>query len=125
MSVAKFAAVGLAIAALSACGSSHRVGLHDYSVQQVKRVFGAHGIPLHKPAGAAQLMPGYVGLVSSHRRNDAVSAMIMVDPSAAAAPIFLDPPAAPHFSTRKVGNVRVWYSRGHRAGVEAALAALH
>jgi hypothetical protein len=64
-------------------------------------------------------------LLYGHQRNDAVSAMIMVSPHAGASKVFLDPPATPHFSTRKVGNVRVWYTRGHQAAVAAALASLH
>ena len=46
--MARLACVGLAVAALSACGSAHRVRLADYSVRQVKRVFAAHGIPLRQ-----------------------------------------------------------------------------
>ena len=48
VALAKLAGVGFAVAALSACGSSHFAGVHDYSVQQVERVFGAHGIPFRQ-----------------------------------------------------------------------------
>jgi hypothetical protein len=44
--VTKLVGVGLAIAALSACGASHRARPHDYSLRQVKHVFAAEGMPL-------------------------------------------------------------------------------
>jgi hypothetical protein len=48
VNVAKLAGVGLEVAALSACGSSHLARSHDYSVNQVKRAFAAHGIALRQ-----------------------------------------------------------------------------
>ena len=46
--MAKLVGVGLAIAALSACGSSHRAQPPHYSLQQVKHVFAAEGVSLHR-----------------------------------------------------------------------------
>lgn len=41
------AGIGILVGVLCSCGSSHRTGLHDYSVREVEVVFATQGISLH------------------------------------------------------------------------------
>jgi hypothetical protein len=112
VTVAKLAGAGLAVAALSACGSSHRVGLHDYSVQQVKRVFAAHGIPLRQ----ARFGPatGVVELRNHKVEVDVVSAHTTEWGTVSSG----------DSRNRVRRNVIVTYPPSHARAVEAALRSL-
>jgi hypothetical protein len=112
--VVKLAGVGLAVAALSACGSSQRVRVHGYSVQQVKRVFAAHGIPLRQARyGPAT---GVVKLLDHNVEVDialghGTEQWLLVSGGAG-------------FGSAAVGNVTVTYPRSHTHAVKAALRSL-
>ena len=108
----RLAGVGVAVAALSACGSSHRVGLRDYSVQQVKRVFAAHGIPLRQ----ARVGPAK-GVVELRSHN------VKVDIAADHAAQWITVSSG-HASTRVWRNVIVTYPPGDARAVTAALRSL-
>jgi hypothetical protein len=111
VTIAKLAGVGFAVAALSACGSSHRVGLHDYSVHQVKRAFAAHGIPLRQARfGPAQ------GVVKLRNHN--------VEVDVASGHVTWLTVSSGDSSTRVWRNVIVAYPPSHARAVRAALRAL-
>jgi hypothetical protein len=117
VTVAKLAGVGLAVAALSACGSSHRVRPHDYSVQQVERVFAAHGIPLRQTRYGPEA--GVVKLLNHKVEVDIV--LNGADVGSCQACVFrrfrLGRPTI-------LGNLIVIYPRGRMHAVKAAVRSL-
>ena len=104
---------GLAIAALSACGSSHRARAPDYSLRQVKRVFAAAGLPLrtarHGPAG---------GVVELRSRG------VEVDVEVGSATTRWQSVVPGNRRLRGVGNVIVSFPPSRARAVEAALRSL-
>ena len=111
--MAKLVGVGLAIAALSACGSSHRARPHDYPLQQVKHAFAAEGMPLR----TARYGPaaGVVNL-TNHRVEVDVEVESGTTPWESVAPGGL--------RLRGVGNVRVSFRPTETRAVDAALRSL-
>lgn len=114
MNVAKLAGVGLAVATLSACGSSHVARPPDYSVKQVKRAFGAHGIPLHQarygPATDVVKLSNHnveVDVALGHGTETEWLSASTVD-----------------LRSKALGNVIVAYPPSHSAAVMAALRSL-
>lgn len=110
--LATLVGVGLAVAALSACGSSHRTRLRDYSLQQVKHVFAAEGVPLRQTRfGPAK---GVVKLVN-HK--------VEVDVDVGGATNWLTASSGDLLFTG-IGNVYVNYPPSQRRAIKAALRSL-
>jgi hypothetical protein len=112
VNVAKLAGVGLVVAALSACGSSHVARPRDYSVKQVKRAFAAHGITLHR----ARYGPA-AGVVKLSDHN------VEVDVARGHGTEWLSASTVDLRSTA-VGNVIVTYPPSQTAAIKAALRSL-
>jgi hypothetical protein len=117
VSIAKLAGVGLAVAALSACGSSHRVGLHDYSVPQVERVFAAQLIPLRQARHGPE-----TGVVKLLDRNVEVDVVLNGADAFSCKPCVFR--RVEGLSWTALGNVVVFYPHNQMSAVKAAVRSL-